>query len=55
MIKKLSYRSPKKGISEQYNISINQSIIKDMGITSNDRTVNMEYNKETNTIIIKKE
>lgn len=54
MIKKLSYRSPKKGISEQYNISINQNIIKEMNITPDNRLVEIKYNRETKSIIIKK-
>lgn len=54
MIKKLSYRNPKKGIAEQYNISINQNIIKEMNITPDNRLVEIKYNRETNSIIIKK-
>lgn len=54
MIKKLSYRKPKKNTSEQYSISINQGIIKDMGISLNDRTVKVNYDTLSKSITISK-
>lgn len=54
MKKKLSYRKSKKGIAEQYNISINQDIIRSMGITEKDREVNLFYDNRINALIIKK-
>ncbi|NME35582.1 MULTISPECIES: hypothetical protein [Fusobacterium] len=55
MKKKLSYRKPKKGIAEQYNLPINKEIIKDLGITSNDRIVTLFYDRRNNSLIIRKE
>ena len=54
MKKKLSYRKSKKGIAEQYNISINQDIIRSMGITEKDREVTLFYDNRINALIIKK-
>lgn len=54
MKKKLSYRKSKKGIAEQYNISINQDIIRNMGITEKDREVTLFYDNRINALIIKK-
>ena len=54
MKKKLSYRKSKKGIAEQYNISINQDIIRSMGITEQDREVTLFYDNRINALIIKK-
>lgn len=54
MKKKLSYRKSKKGIAEQYNISINQDIIRSMGITEKDREVTLYYDNRINALIIKK-
>lgn len=54
MKKKLSYRKSKKGIAEQYNISINQDIIRSMGITERDREVILFYDNRINALIIKK-
>ena len=54
MKKRLSYRKAKKGISEQYSISINQDIIRSLGITEDNRTVDIDFNIKTNEIIIKK-
>lgn len=54
MIKKLSYRKSKKGTAEQYNVSINQNIIKSMGITANDREVKLFFDKRSNRLIIQK-
>lgn len=54
MKKKLSYRKSKKGIAEQYNISITQDIIRSMGITEKDREVTLFYDNRINALIIKK-
>ena len=54
MKKRLSYRKAKKGISEQYSININQDIIRSLGITEDNRTVDIDYNIKTKEIIIKK-
>ena len=54
MKKKLSYRKSKKGTAEQYNVSINQEIIRNMGITERDREVTLFYDKRNKTLIIKK-
>lgn len=54
MKKRLSYRKAKKGIAEQYSVTINQDIIKSLGITENNRTVEVSYNNETKEIVIKK-
>lgn len=54
MKKRLSYRKAKKGIAEQYSISINQDIIKSLGITEENRIVEIDYNNKTKEIIIKK-
>lgn len=54
MKKKLSYRKSKKGIAEQYNISINQDVIRSMGITEKDREVTLFYDNRINALIIKK-
>lgn len=54
MRKKLSYRKPRKGVAEQYNIAINQSIIRSLGITSTNREVDLYYDNSTKRIIIRK-
>lgn len=54
MKKRLSYRKAKSGTAEQYNISINQSIIRNLGITEKNRLVELVYNDKTKEIIIKK-
>ncbi len=54
MKKRLSYRKAKNGISEQYSININQDIIRSLGITEDNRTVDIDYNIKTKEIIIKK-
>lgn len=54
MRKKLSYRKARKGVAEQYNVSINQEIIRSLGITQNDRTVELFYDRFTNRLIIRK-
>ena len=54
MKKKLSYRKARKGVAEQYNVSINQEIIRSLGITQNDRTVQMFYDRTSKRLIIRK-
>lgn len=54
MRKKLSYRKARKGVAEQYNVSINQEIIRSLGITPNDRKVELFYDRFTNRLIIRK-
>lgn len=54
MKKRLSYRKAKKGIAEQYSVNINKDIIRNLGITENNRTVDIDYNIKTREIIIKK-
>lgn len=54
MKKRLSYRKAKYKTAEQYGISINKKIIEDMGITENNREVDIHYDKSKNQIIIKK-
>ena len=52
--KRLSYRKAKYKTAEQYGISINKKMIEDMGITENNREVDIHYDKSKNQIIIKK-
>ena len=54
MKKRLSYRKAKYKTAEQYGISINKKMIEDMGITENNREVDIHYDKSKNQIIIKK-
>lgn len=54
MKKRLSYRKAKKGVAEQYNVTINQDIIRSLGISSTDRTVDLYYDRATKRIIIRK-
>ena len=54
MEKRLSYRKPSKGVAEQYNVSINQDIIKSLGISPNSRRVEMFYDRVNKRIIIRK-
>lgn len=54
MRKRLSYRRAKKGIAEQYNISINQDIVRSLGITENNRTIDLYYDRATKRVIIRK-
>ena len=54
MKKRLSYRKAKKGIAEQYSININQDIIRSLGITPNDRRVEIFYDRVTKRLIIRK-
>lgn len=54
MRKKLSYRKPRKGVAEQYSVSINQEMIRSLGITSTDREVDLFYDRALKRIVIKK-
>lgn len=54
MRKRLSYRKAKKGIAEQYSISINQDIIRNLGISPDSRRVEMFYDRVNKRLIIKK-
>ena len=54
MRKRLSYRKAKYKTAEQYGISINKKMIEDMGITENNREVDIHYDKSKNQITIKK-
>ena len=54
MKKRLSYRRARKGVAEQYNVSINQDIIRSLGITPNDRRVEIFYDRATKRLIIRK-
>ncbi|MBS5789908.1 hypothetical protein [Fusobacterium sp.] len=54
MRKRLSYRKAKKGIAEQYSISINQDIIRSLGISPNSRRVEMFYDRVNKRLIIRK-
>ncbi|WP_177161948.1 hypothetical protein [uncultured Fusobacterium sp.] len=54
MKKKLSYRKARKGVAEQYSVSINQEMIRSLGITSTDREVDLFYDRALKRIVIKK-
>lgn len=54
MKKKLSYRKARKGVAEQYSVSINQEMIRSLGITSTDREVDLFYDRVLKRIVIKK-
>lgn len=54
MRKRLSYRKAKKGIAEQYSISINQDIIRSLGISPDSRRVEMFYDRVNKRLIIRK-
>ena len=54
MRKRLSYRRAKKGIAEQYSISINQDIVRSLGITESNRTIDLYYVRATKRVIIRK-
>lgn len=54
MRKRLSYRRAKKGIAEQYSISINQYIVRSLGITESNRTIDLYYDRATKRVIIRK-
>ena len=54
MRKRLSYRRVKKGIAGQYSISINQDIVRGLGITESNRTIDLYYDRATKRVIIRK-
>lgn len=54
MKKKLSYRKARKGVAEQYSVSVNQEMIRSLGITSTDREVDLFYDRALKRIVIKK-
>lgn len=54
MRKRLSYRKARKGVAEQYGLSINQDIIRSLGITENNRNIEMFYDRAYKRIVIKK-
>ena len=54
MEKRLSYRKARKGVAEQYNVSINQDIIRSLGISPDSRKVEMFYDRVNKRLIIKK-
>ena len=54
MEKRLAYRKAKKGVAEQYNVSINQDIIRSLGISPDSRRVEMFYDRVNKRLIIKK-
>lgn len=54
MRKRLSYRRAKKGIAEQYSISINQDIIRSLGISPDSRRIEMFYDRVNKRLIIRK-
>lgn len=54
MKKKLSYRKARKGVAEQYSVSINQEMIRSLGITSTDREIDLFYDRALKRIVIKK-
>lgn len=54
MKKKLSYRKARKGVAEQYSVSINQEMIRSLGITSTNREVDLFYDRALKRIVIKK-
>mgnify|MGYP005904622229 CR=1 FL=1 len=53
MIKKLSYRRSKKGVSEQYSINISKEFINELGITPQKREVEIICDLQNKEIIIK--
>lgn len=53
MKRKLSYRKSKKGIAEQYGISINKEMITNLGITKNNREVIIFFDSNSKSIVIK--
>lgn len=54
MARKLSLRQAKKNIAEQYYVNISMRFIKDMGITPEDREVEIKYDEDKKAIIILK-
>ncbi len=53
MIKKLTYRKAKKGVSEQYGVNISKEFINELGITPESREVQIIYDIQNKEIIIK--
>lgn len=53
MVKKLSYRKSKKGVSEQYSINISKEFINELGITPKKREVEIICDLQNKEIIIK--
>lgn len=53
MIKKLSYRKAKKGVSEQYGVNISKEFISELGITPENREVQIIYDIQNKEIIIR--
>ena len=54
MKRKLSYRKAKKGVAEQYGISLTKEMIKALDITEDSREVIISIDSENKSIIIKK-
>lgn len=53
MKRKLSYRKSKKGIAEQYGISLNKEMITNLGITKENREVIISFDSNSKSIVIK--
>ena len=53
MVKKLSYRKARKGVSEQYGVNISKEFINELGITPENREVQIIYDIQNKEIIIK--
>lgn len=53
MVKKLSYRKARKGVSEQYGVNISKEFINELGITPENREVQIIYDTQNKEIIIK--
>lgn len=53
MIKKLSYRKVRKGVSEQYDVNISKEFINELEITPENREVKIIYDIQNKEIIIK--
>lgn len=54
MKRKLSYRKAKKGVAEQYGISLTKAMLKVLDITKDSREVIISIDSENKSIIIKK-
>lgn len=54
MKRKLSYRKAKKGVAEQYGISLTKDMIKALNITKDSREIIISIDSENKSIIIKK-
>ncbi len=53
-VKKIGYRKPNGKLTEQYTMSFPIEYIKKMGITPDDRNVEISFNEKTKVISIKK-